>query len=181
MAAVVKGRHFVEGDGLYLVKTGATGAMLALLLSTCFAAAADTPEFELPDLEGEIHRLADYRGNWVVVNYWATWCPPCLAEMPELTWFHEQYADQGVTVLGLDIEDIEVAELQAFVDGLGVTYPILLAGITPPEGMPGILGLPMTFVVSPDGEIANRHLGPLTAAMLEGMLQESGADLDLVP
>lgn len=158
-----------------------TGLILALLLSPNFAASAATPEFELPDLHGTIHRLADYRGDWVVVNYWATWCPPCLAEMPELAWFSEQYADQGVTVLGLDIEDIEVAELQAFVEDLGVNYPILLAGITPPEGMPAILGLPMTFVVSPDGEIANRHLGPLTAAMLENMLQESGADLDLVP
>ncbi len=166
---------------MHLGKCGMSGPILALLLSSCFAASAATPEFELPDLHGKIHRLADYRGDWVVVNYWATWCPPCLAEMPELAWFSEQYADQGVTVLGLDIEDMEVAELQAFVDGLGVNYPILLAGITPPEGMPAILGLPMTFVVSPDGEIANRHLGPLTAAMLEDMLQESGADLALVP
>jgi len=154
---------------------------LSWLLLACLIAVPATaaPNFELPDLQGRIHRLSDYRGQWVVVNYWATWCPPCLQEMPELTWFHERYADQGVTVLGLDLEDIDVETLTDFVEGLEVRYPVLLAGITPPEDMPGILGLPMTFVISPEGELMNRHLGPVTAAMLEHMLQESGADLEL--
>jgi thiol-disulfide isomerase/thioredoxin len=153
---------------------------LSWLLIGCLVAAPAmaAPDFELPDLKGRIHRLTDYRGQWVVVNYWATWCPPCLQEMPELMWFHEQYADQGVTVLGLDLEDIDVETLSDFVAGLSVEYPILLAGITPPEDMPAILGLPMTFVISPEGEIMNRHLGPVTAAMLENMLLESGAKLE---
>lgn len=139
--------------------------------------AAELPEFELRDLRGNVHRLSDYRGRWVVVNYWATWCPPCLEEMPELDYFHATFQDSGAMVLGLNLEEIDVSQLRGFVDNILVDYPILMAGGTPPEGMPPIRGLPTTHIVSPSGEIVVTRLGPVTSAVLEALIAEHGGDL----
>lgn len=153
--------------------------LLTLVLAGPLAtsALAQAPDFELEDLAGRSHRLSDYRGNWVVVNYWATWCPPCLEEMPELAAFHERYRDHGVVVLGVNMEEIERTELEAFVESLLVDYPILLSGMMPPQGMPSVRGLPTTLVVSPGGDIVATRLGGVTAAQLEDIIRSAGGSL----
>jgi len=153
-------------------------ALTALLVVPfAFSARGQSPDFELKDLAGRTHRLSDYRGNWVVVNYWATWCPPCLEEMPELAAFHERYGEQGVVVLGVNLEEIDPAELEAFVDSLMVDYPVLLSGMLPPDGMPAIRGLPTTLVIAPSGEIVATRLGGVTAALLEDIIRSEGGSL----
>ena len=68
-------------------------------------AMAEPVEYSLPDLDGKMHSLADYRGKWVIVNYWATWCPPCQEEIPDLVNFHDSHKDDDAVVLGINLED----------------------------------------------------------------------------
>ena len=152
-----------------------------LLVTAVFAvsttALADKPDFSLKDLDGQERRLSEFRGSWVVVNYWATWCRPCIDEMPELTEFHTTYEPAGATVLGINVEEIDVEQVREFVDSLSVTYPVLLAGPSPPEGMPTVIGLPTTVVVSPNGDVVSIELGLVTKDSLEETITQNGGDL----
>ena len=146
--------------------------VLGLALAPSPAAAGEKPDFTLPDLAGTEHSLSDYRGRWVVVNYWATWCPPCLDEIPELVDFHEKHKERDAVVLGVNLEKIEVGELRGFVDDYFITYPILVQKPVPRTALGDVPGLPTTYVVSPEGEVVARQVGPLTGRMLEDFLAE---------
>lgn len=151
-----------------------TRALTLVLLLFCATALAAT-EFELPDLEGEIHRLSDYRGQWVVVNYWATWCAPCRKEIPDLSELHDRRDD--VTVLGLAYEDTDVETWEKFLEEYSTAYPILQVDVyDPPEALGPPLALPTTFMVSPDGELAHTWVGPITGAMVEEWIAEAESD-----
>jgi len=136
-------------------------ALAALLVSAVAVAAED---FTLPDLDGRPHSLSDYRGKWVLVNYWATWCPPCLEELPELEVFHSG-AEGRAVVLGVNMEAITVADLRPFVEQQFLSYPILVAGERPRrEQLLGpIEGLPTSYLVAPTGEVVARQVGGITA------------------
>ncbi|MFA7096124.1 MAG: TlpA disulfide reductase family protein [Gammaproteobacteria bacterium] len=130
------------------------------------AVQAVNPDFVLTDVSGAKHRLSDYRGKWVVVNYWATWCPPCLVELPVLVRFHERHKDRDAVVLGVNLEGKEAAELHGFIAENFITFPVLLG--KPGEELPWpVPGLPTTYIVSPEGKVAARHIGPLTGVELE--------------
>lgn len=143
---------------------------LALLLAAVHSASAQGLNFTLPDLDNRPVRLADFRGKWVVVNFWATWCPPCLLEMPELQAFHEAHGNRAA-VIGVNMEDLAPTEIRPFTTRLAVTFPIVLSGGKPVSGF-DLKGLPTTFLVSPAGKLADTHLGTVTAAMLAGRLAE---------
>jgi len=95
---------------------------LALFATT--PAVAEPVDFSLPDLDGKPVSLADYRGKWVIVNFWATWCPPCLEEIPELVSLHEENSDKLV-VLGVDYEEVNTEYLRGFVESHMMSYPIM--------------------------------------------------------
>ncbi len=144
----------------------------AFLLLVIQAASAAGGGFSLPGLDGQQHRLSDYRGKWVLVNYWATWCPPCREELPELEVFHSQ-SDGKAVVLGVNMESIRRERLKAFVDEQFLSYPILLAGPRPrkDQRLGPITGLPTSYLVSPRGEVVARQVGPLTADALRGFIE----------
>lgn len=144
--------------------------VLVLLLASIHAANARELNFTLPDLDGRTVRLTDFRGQWVIVNFWATWCTPCLLEMPELESFHQAQRGRAV-VVGVNFEDLAPSEIRPFVDRLGVTFPIALsAGQQVPDF--DLKGLPTTFLVSPTGQLADTHLGTVNAALLTERLAE---------
>lgn len=143
--------------------------LLGLLTQPVFA--SDTA-FSLPGVDGKQYSLADYRGQWVVVNFWATWCPPCLEEIPELIDYHERHKDKDGVVIGVNYEDIDGKQLREFVDEWMMTYPVLSADSSLPPPFTGLQGLPTTFIVSPQGKIAVRHLGGLTAADVEAFIAQ---------
>ncbi|MCF6225802.1 MAG: TlpA family protein disulfide reductase [Xanthomonadales bacterium] len=122
--------------------------------------------FSLTNLAGNTVQLSDYRGQWVVVNYWATWCAPCIKEIPELSELHTERDD--ITVLGLDYEDIERARLDEFLAKIEVSYPILLLDVyAMPEGMEIPRALPTTYIVNPEGMRVRTFIGPVTRAEVE--------------
>ena len=127
----------------------------------------DPAELRLPDIHGRIHDLADYRGRWVIVNFWATWCPPCREEIPELILFHERHAPERAVVLGVNFERIALHELESFVAEQFIEYPVLTMLPDPRTEMGYILALPVTYVVDPEGRIHKVHAGPVTAEQLE--------------
>lgn len=131
------------------------------------------PQLQVTTLDGDAYDLADHRGKWVVVNYWATWCGPCLEEMPELSALASMRTH--VEVLGLAYEDIEPEALRVFLDRHPVTYPVAIVDmLDPPAAFPTPRGLPMTWLIAPDGTVAGEFLGPVTAASLEQAIADAG-------
>lgn len=127
------------------------------------------PVLEVETIEGKPWRLADHRGRWVVVNYWATWCGPCLKEMPDLSALDAMRED--VDVIGLAYEDTTPADLRAFLLKHPVVYPVAIADVySPPAAFDAPRGLPTTWLIAPDGRVARHFLGPVTAADLQAAI-----------
>lgn len=147
----------------------------AVSVSTSLIAAEEVKpanNFSLTDLSGNTVQLSDYRGQWVVVNFWATWCSPCVKEIPELSKLHTERKE--VTVLGLDYEDIERARLDEFLGEIEVSYPILLLDVYDlPEGMQEPRALPTTYIVNPEGMRVRTFYGPITRAEIERVVDGS--------
>ena len=119
------------------------------------------PEIELPKLQGAGESsLADYRGKVVVLNYWASWCPPCRNESPLLERWHRRLSRDNATVLGVDVQDV-TGDARAFAAKYGLTYPMLHDGPGATREDLGILGLPETFVIDRHGRIAAVARGPV--------------------
>ena len=156
---------------------------LLLLIAALFTAlpgVAEEVDFTLPDLQGKPVSLSDFRGKWVVVNYWATWCPPCLEEIPDLVEFYEDNRDKDVMVLGIDFEEVNLAYLKEFVDSHFISYPVLRMDPSTINKLGPVQGLPTTYIISPQGESLARQEGPITRAALEAYLarkREQSANL----
>jgi thiol-disulfide isomerase/thioredoxin len=118
-------------------------------------------------VNGKKHSLADYKGKWVIVNYWATWCPPCQEEIPDLVEFHDRHKDDDAVVIGINFEDIGEEQLSAFVDSFLISYPILRSEPLAETPLGTIPGLPTTFIIAPDGSPVARQVGPVTGKQLD--------------
>jgi thiol-disulfide isomerase/thioredoxin len=123
----------------------------------------------LPDLQSQPQALAQWRGKVLVINYWASWCPPCIEEMPMFSGLAERYAASGVQFVGVGLDEVE--PMREFVRKSPVAYP-LLAGGADPAGKPGLTvkGLPYTVVVGRDGKVAFSLYGGVKAGELEPVL-----------
>ncbi|MCW0403946.1 TlpA family protein disulfide reductase [Xanthomonas sacchari] len=131
------------------------------------------PSLKMKAVDGREYDLAAHRGQWVVVNFWATWCAPCLKEMPELSALHVMR--DNIEVVGLAYEDIEPAEMQAFLKQHPVAYPIVIVDTyAPPADFATPRGLPMTYLIAPDGKLAKQFLGPVTAHDIETAIAAAG-------
>lgn len=120
------------------------------------------PQLELYDLEGELHQLTDERGKIVIVNFWATWCPPCRDEMPDLQRFYEDYAPD-VAVLGVNITKAEtgIQAVRSFTEQIGITFPVLLDEAGDAINAYRVASYPSTFVLDQEGVIREIFRGPV--------------------
>ncbi|NIP16962.1 MAG: redoxin domain-containing protein [Xanthomonadales bacterium] len=146
------------------IRTLAVSLLLYWAAPLC---AGDAPiDFTLPSLGGADVSLSSLRGQWVVLNYWATWCAPCRKEIPELSELHERRQD--VVILGLAFEDAAPEDFDAFLEEFHVSYPILLVDVyAPPEPFGAPRVMPTSIVLDPEGREARTFIGPVTGDMLE--------------
>jgi thiol-disulfide isomerase/thioredoxin len=166
------------------VQAPAAPASAPVAASRTTTAAAPTEKPAIPSLvidtfDGKKFDLAEHRGHWVIVNFWATWCNPCLKEMPDLDAFDQSRDD--VDIIGLSYEEIEHADMVAFLKQHVVHYPIAVLDVyKPPADFDTPRGLPMTYVIAPDGKVAKKFLGPVTTADL-GIFIREAAKLQAAP
>lgn len=129
-------------------------------------------DFTLPDIENQLHSLSDYRGQWVIVNFWATWCGPCIKEIPDLIEVSKISDPVKPVVIGIDFEEIDTDSLTRFMESMKMDYLVLLIGEKPLIPFEPLKGMPSTFIVSPEGHIVSKHIGAVTKEVLLVELNE---------
>jgi cytochrome c biogenesis protein CcmG/thiol:disulfide interchange protein DsbE len=140
-----------------------------LLVSFLFASRAGisgqsfqaAPDFQINDLEGKTHTLKDYRGKILLINFWATWCPPCRAEIPDFIEVYSAEKDKGLAILGISVDDLPASELLNFVRRFKINYPVALAtSEIINQFQPGEF-IPTTIFIDKNGRIRHKHVGLL--------------------
>jgi len=126
----------------------------------------------LTAIDGSVQQLSDFRGKWVVVNYWATWCPPCIEEMPELQAFHDDNEARRAVVIGINSEVVSREVLLEFLDDYFITYPVFTSPPQFESELGRIPGLPTTFLISPGGSVEAREVGGVTRKMIESFIEK---------
>jgi peroxiredoxin len=129
-------------------------------------------EFTLADLQGKLWRLQDLRGKVVLVNFWATWCPPCRKEMPDIQALYDKYKDQGLVVLAISDED--AAKVQPFIAEKKIGYPVLLDPGGKVNEAFRIQGIPKTFVYDREGKLVAQSIDMRTQSQFQAMLGQAG-------
>ncbi|MDX2161036.1 MAG: redoxin domain-containing protein [bacterium] len=126
------------------------------------------PDFALTAVDGMTYRLSDLRGRTVIVNFWATWCAPCVDEMPALQTLADQHAD-SLTVLGINMRESDTL-VQVFAQAHAIRFPLLLNPDDATVIAYRVVGLPQTVVVAPDGTVIDRTFGPVTVERLTALI-----------
>ena len=140
------------------------GLLLALMVS-----AAQAADFKVTDTNGKTHSLSGYKGKWVLVNYWATWCPPCLEEIPDLIALHENKKN-NLVVIGVAMDYRNAKQVTDFAEGLLVTYPIVLGTPEIIRQIGPVQGLPTTYLFNPEGKMVAQQVGLITRASVESYI-----------
>lgn len=140
---------------------------ITLLLISIFSTSLFAVDMELKKMDGTIDVLSQYKGKWIVVNYWATWCPPCIEEMPELQGFHDDHKDKDAVVIGINSENVSNEKLSKFLDDYFITYPSYVSKPSYKTDIGSLPGLPTTFLISPKGNVEAKQVGGVTKEMLE--------------
>lgn len=135
-------------------------------------AQADALAFTMKDVNGHAHSVAAEKGHWLVVNIWATWCPPCRRELPELAAFARAHRDSNIRVWGLSVDrERSAAELSMFAEDHHLDYPIFKVTSAQVDDFGSVPGIPTTFLINPQGKVVARHVGGVDAALLQQMIR----------
>jgi thiol-disulfide isomerase/thioredoxin len=149
-------------------------ALTALFLTSVapVVSAAQVEDFSFKDLDGQTHQFSEYRGKWVIVNYWATYCGPCVAELPELNRVAQHFKNKAV-VLGMEAGETPNEELKDFIEKKKISYQVIPTQDSTMYALGLLYGVPTTFIVSPKGEIIDTHMGAITMAQLQTYINSS--------
>ena len=142
-----------------------TRALGTAALVTALSAAGAAHAFDITDTQGHRHRLADYKGRWVVLNFWATWCVPCIQEIPEIAQFHRAHDD--VVVIGVAIDAGDVAKVKQFAVKVGHDYPLVIADERVEKQLGAVRALPTTRIYDPKGKLVYDKPGRVDRKFLE--------------
>lgn len=132
---------------------------------------SQAPDFALVDLNGEKHKLSDYKGQGVFLNFWGTWCKPCEKEMPYINNQYNFFKDKGVQVLAVNIGESDLA-VAKFVERKQMDFPTMIDKDTQVQNAYGVNPLPVTFLIDPTGKIVKIHTGTLTESMVHDFMKQ---------
>jgi len=127
------------------------------------------PDFELENLAGETVKLSDYQGKKVILNFWATWCPPCKEEMPAMEKFYQKAGDD-VEILAVNIDP--QYDVKGFANKMGITFPILLDKNDKVNSTYSVMTIPTTYFINEEGLITNKYLTSMTVELMEQYIKE---------
>jgi thiol-disulfide isomerase/thioredoxin len=151
--------------------------LVALILSQlvsvnqlALAEPAATTNFILKDMSGNKHQLSNYKGKWVLVNYWATWCPPCLEEVPDLVNLYDQHKQKDLMVLGVVFDYKDVKEVNEYVDDMLMSYPIVLGDDSVTAQIGSAEVMPTTYIYNPQGALVKIKRGLITREYVERLM-----------
>lgn len=131
------------------------------------------PNFELKSIDGKMVNLADYRGKVVIVDFWATWCPPCRRGIPDLISLKKAYASKGVEVIGISVDDSRtIGEVPTFAKDQKINYPVVYVDQSVADAYGGIESIPTTFIIDKKGNIAAHFVGLVPKESLAAQLDK---------
>lgn len=128
------------------------------------------PAWSLKSLDGKSIGLAELKGKVVVVDFWATWCPPCVHEIPGYIALQKKYADRGLVIVGLSVDRKGASVVEDFAKAKGVNYPLAMATPEIVEAFGGVEGIPTTFLIDRDGKIRHKKVGSMETDDYEKLL-----------
>lgn len=117
------------------------------------------PAWELQDLDGKTVKSSDFKGKVLILDFWATWCPPCRKEIPGFIDLQKKYQASGLTVVGVSVDHASPAAIKTFIEKAGINYPVLAADEKIVAAYGGIDGIPTTFIIDQAGHIVKQHVG----------------------
>jgi thiol-disulfide isomerase/thioredoxin len=148
-------------------------ALFRLLCVTAFllsAEVASAESFVFKDIQGHAQRLQDYRGKWVLVNFWATWCPPCLEEIPDLISLHESHKKTDLVVIGVALDSTKESVIE-FVAKKKISYPIVVSDYDKAEQVGEVEALPTSYLYDPTGKLVSYQQGMVTRSSVESYIK----------
>ena len=143
---------------------------LASVNQLALAEPAAASNFLLKDMTGNKHQLSSYKGKWVLVNYWATWCPPCLEEVPDLVNLYDQRKQKDLMVLGVVFDYKDVKEVNEYVDDMLMSYPIVLGDDSVTAQIGSAEVMPTTYIYNPQGVLVKIKRGLITREYVERLM-----------
>jgi thiol-disulfide isomerase/thioredoxin len=134
------------------------------------------PAWTLKDLDGHPVSLSDFKGKVVILDLWATWCPPCRAELPHFVELQNEWKDKGVTIVGMSVDSIAPADVAKFAKTNNLNYPIVMADEATASAYGADNGIPFTIVIDKNGQVVARHLGLTDKSTFEDDIKNALAD-----
>lgn len=126
-----------------------------------------SPAWELKGVDGKTVKSSDFAGKVVILDFWATWCGPCRMEIPGFIELQKQYADKGLVVIGISLDQDGASAVKPFIEKMGINYPIVLGDEAVVSAFGGIEGIPTTFIIDRAGNIVRKHVGYAPKAEFE--------------